>query len=127
MDSVCLCKLSVYQRHEEEDNETRMPTSSGELRVSEPRMWEPSPDPPSSFSFSECHIGNGLLCGRVTYQYLPINSCFTLFCLTVEGRGREQGGTEGEKIKRARKKDITNAGPKGGWTEKWCLPRVKLR
>lgn len=32
----------------------------------------------------------------MTYQYLPINSCLTLFCLIEEGEEEDEGKAEGQ-------------------------------
>lgn len=73
----------------------RMPTL-GELEGS--RLWllvtKLPLAPPSFFSFTVRHMGNGFLCGRMTYQLLPINSCLTLPTCQRGEKWRRSGLTE---------------------------------
>lgn len=83
-----------------------MPTL-GEMEGS--RLWllvtKLSLAPPSFFSFTERHTGNGFLCGMMTYQFLPINSCLTLPTCQRGEKWRRSGLTE-------RKNNTKHAGKK---------------
>jgi len=71
------------------------------------------------FQSSLWHMGNGLLCGRMTYQNLSINSCLILFCLTAEG-GRKHEAEEPRVAERKKKKKSTVESRKGRYNIYWA-------
>lgn len=96
MERVCMPVETKHVCPRRGDDERGMPTS-GELEENGMWMWETKLAPSSFFSFSAWHTRNGLLCGRMTYQNLPINSCLTLFAWQWRDERKGQKGWRGER------------------------------